>query len=63
MKTVLLFFFNTLARVGSSIFAGSLVSCLVLGRLESLHIWLMIIGVALTSFGFPIIKIRLQANK
>lgn len=62
MKTVFLFISNTLARIGSSIFAGSLVSCLILGRLEPLHFWLMLTGIVLTTFGIPLIKVRLAGK-
>lgn len=53
MSTVLRFFLDTLSRIGSSILAGSLVSCLIIGRIEPLHIGLMLAGVALTGLGYP----------
>ncbi|WP_449391281.1 hypothetical protein [Eoetvoesiella caeni] len=56
MSTVQRFIFDTLSRIGTSILAGSLVSCLVIGRLEPLHIVLMLTGVVLTGFGFPLIR-------
>ncbi len=46
MNTVLWFFLDTLSRIGSSILAGSLVSCLVIGRIEPLHIGLILTGAA-----------------
>lgn len=48
------FFRETLSRLGTSIFAGSLVSCLVSGHIESLHIALLLLGVFLTALGYPI---------
>lgn len=53
MSTVLRFFLDTLSRIGSSILAGSLVSCLIVGRIEPLHIGLMLAGVTLTGLGYP----------
>jgi hypothetical protein len=47
------FIVETLARVGSSIFAGTLVSCLIVGRLEVLHFVLMGIGLALILSAWP----------
>lgn len=47
------FIVETLARVGSSIFAGTLVSCLIVGRLEALHLVLMGIGLALILSAWP----------
>jgi hypothetical protein len=35
------FLLDTLARIGSSIFAGTLVSCLIVERLEPVHLILM----------------------
>jgi ABC-type transporter Mla maintaining outer membrane lipid asymmetry permease subunit MlaE len=53
MNTALRFFLDTLSRIGSSIFAGSLVSCLIVGRIEPLHIGLMLAGIVLTGLGYP----------
>lgn len=47
------FIVDTLARIGSSIFAGTLVSCLIVGRLETLHLVLMGIGLALILGAWP----------
>lgn len=53
MNSTLRFLLDTLSRIGSSILAGSLVSCLIIGRLEALHIVLLIAGAALTGLGYP----------
>ncbi len=47
------FIVETLARIGSSIFAGTLVSCLIVGRLETLHLVLMGIGLTLILGAWP----------
>lgn len=47
------FIVATLARIGASIFAGTLVSCLIVGRLEALHLVLMSIGLALILSAYP----------
>lgn len=54
MATLLRFLADTLSRIGASIFAGSLVSCLVLGQVETLHISLMLIGITLAGLGYPL---------
>lgn len=54
MNPTIQFLLDTTSRIGTSILAGSLVSCLVLGRLEPLHIWLMLGGALLTGFGYPL---------
>lgn len=54
MNPTIRFLLDTVSRIGTSILAGSLVSCLVLGRLEPLHLWLMLSGVLLTGFGYPL---------
>jgi len=46
------FLLESVARIGSSIFAGTLVSCLILNRLEWLHIILMASGLCLMSCGY-----------
>lgn len=56
MNTILRFSLDTLSRIGSSILAGSLVSCLVIGRLEPLHIILMLAGTALAGLGYPLTR-------
>ncbi|HCZ14747.1 MAG TPA: hypothetical protein PL117_11145 [Accumulibacter sp.] len=56
MNTALRFLLDTLARIGSSILSGSLVSCLVLDRLEPLHIALMLAGAVLTALGYPLAR-------
>ena len=48
------FVLDTLSRIGTSVLAGSLVSCLIIGRVEPLHIGLMLAGTALTGLGFPV---------
>ncbi len=50
------FLLDTASRIGSSIFAGSLVSCLVEQRIEILHIALMILGVILTALAYPTVQ-------
>jgi hypothetical protein len=54
MNTTHRFFLDTISRIGSSILAGSLVSCLITGRVEPLHIGLMLASVALTGLGYPV---------
>ena len=54
MNTALCFLFDTISRVGSSILAGTLVSCLVLEKFEPLHIGLMLAGAALTALAYPL---------
>lgn len=56
MKTIFRFLLGTFARIGSSIFAGSLVSCLITNRLEPIHIGLMLLGAALIGLGYPGVK-------
>lgn len=53
MNSTLRFVLDTLSRIGSSILAGSLVSCLIIGRLEALHIVLLLAGAALTGCAMP----------
>lgn len=48
------FTFETTARLGSSVFAGTLVSCLLLGRVEWLHFGLMSLGAMLMCFGYGV---------
>lgn len=47
------FLLDTLARIGSSIFAGTLVSCLIVERLEPVHLVLMGLGLALMLIAWP----------
>lgn len=54
MDTAKRFFLDTLSRIGSSILAGSLVSCLIIGRVEPLHIGLMLAGILMTGLGYPL---------
>ena len=54
MSRLAYFFLEILGRMGSSIFAGTLVSCLILGRMEWLHIILMGVALLLMGCSFPI---------
>lgn len=54
MATFIRFLAEMLSRIGASIFAGSLVSCLILGHADVLHIGLMIAGITLTGLGYPL---------
>lgn len=58
MTNALRFIFDTLSRIGTSILAGSLVSCLIIGRVEPLHLGLMLAGIILTGFGYPVTRRR-----
>ena len=53
MSNVRRFMLETLSRVGTSVFAGVTVSCLLLGRVELLHFVLFSVGVVLMSCGWP----------
>lgn len=63
MSRLTFFFLETLGRIGSSIFAGTLVSCLILGRMEWLHIILMGSGLLLMGWSFPIAPGRYKTNQ
>lgn len=63
MTRLTYFFLETLGRIGSSIFAGTLVSCLILGRMEWLHIILMGCGLLLMGCSFPIAPGRHKTNQ
>lgn len=54
MPKVAYFSLENLARVGSSVFSGTLVSCLILDRVEWLHIVLMSTGLLLMGYGYLI---------
>lgn len=57
MNMPLRFTLDTSSRLGSSsIFAGSLVSCLVIGRIEPLHIGLMLADTDLTGLMYPVAR-------
>lgn len=56
MTTAWRFLRHTLAPIGSSVLAGSLVSCLVVDRFEPLHIALMVAGAVLTTLGHPLAR-------
>jgi hypothetical protein len=62
MSRLTYFFLETLGRIGSSIFAGTLVSCLILDRMEWLHFILMGSGLLLMGCGFPIAPGRHKAQ-
>lgn len=48
-----IFLLDTLARIGSSIFAGTLVSCLIVERLEPVHLILMGVGLIFMLSSWP----------
>ena len=52
------FILQTLGRIGASIFSGTLVSCLILGQMEWLHISLMAFGLALLACNYPITQVE-----
>lgn len=62
MSRLTYFFLETLGRIGSSIFAGTLVSCLILGRMEWLHVTLMGSGLLMMGSSFPIAPGRDKAQ-
>lgn len=54
MKPPLAFLLETVSRIGISLFSGTVVSCLILNRLEWFHIGLMGIGLLLMTAGYPL---------
>lgn len=63
MSRITYFLLETFGRIGSSIFAGTLVSCLILDRIEWLHIILMSSGLILMVCSFPLASGALQARR
>ena len=47
------FLLDALSRLGVSIVAGTLVSCLVMDDLATLHLVLFAIGLLMTAAGYP----------
>lgn len=48
------FLLETASRIGISIFAGTMVSCLILHTVELLHFELMGSGLVLMGLGYPL---------
>ena len=53
MNNMKYFLLDTLSRLGTSILAGTLVSCLILGQVERLHAVLLLGGALMAGFGYP----------
>lgn len=50
------FLLDALSRIGTSVFSGTLVSCLLLHRIEQLHWELMGVGIVMMLAGYPVYR-------
>lgn len=56
MTPTKVFVLDALSRIGTSVFSGTLVSCLMLHRIELLHFQLMGVGILMMLAGYPVSK-------